>query len=59
MATQQLPTSPKSSFYSKLDATLESFEFDAKVRSLCAPAYTQTGTGRPGIDLVVYLQTGS
>jgi transposase len=56
VATQQLPTSLKSSFYSKLDETLESFEFAAKVRQLCAPAYKQTGTGRPGIDPVVYLK---
>ena len=56
MATQQLPQSPKSTFYSKLDETLESFEFAAKVRQICAPAYKQTGTGRPGIDPVVYLK---
>lgn len=56
VATQQLPTSPKSTFYSKLDETLESFGFAAKVRQLCAPAYKQTGTGRPGIDPVVYLK---
>ena len=56
VATQQLPKSPKSTFYSKLDETLESFEFAAKVRQLCAPAYKQTGTGRPGIDPVVYLK---
>lgn len=56
MATQQLPTSPKSTFYSKLDETLESFEFGAKVRAICVPAYKQTGTGRPGIDPVVYLK---
>lgn len=56
VATQQLPQSPKSTFYSKLDETLESFEFAAKVRQICAPAYKQTGTGRPGIDPVVYLK---
>ena len=56
MATERLPKSPKSTFYSKLDETLESFEFAAKVRQLCAPAYKQTGTGRPGIDPVVYLK---
>lgn len=56
MATQQLPKSAKSTFYSKLDETLESFGFAAKVRQICAPAYKQTGTGRPGIDPVVYLK---
>jgi len=56
VATQQLPKSPKSTFYSKLDETLDSFGFATKVRQLCAPAYKQTGTGRPGIDPVVYLK---
>ena len=56
MATQQVAKSPKSTFYSKLDETLESFDFAAKVRQVCAPAYKQTGTGRPGIDPVVYLK---
>src|SRR6266853_5054333 len=56
VAAQQLPTSPKSTFYSKLDETLESFGFAAKVRAICVPACKQTGTGRPGIDPVVYLK---
>src|SRR5258706_1806888 len=56
VATQQLPKSPKSTFYSKLDEPLDSFGFATKVRQLCAPAYKQTGTGRPGIDPVVYLK---
>ncbi len=56
VATQQLPKSSKSTFYSKLEETLESFGFAAKVRQICAPAYKQTGTGRPGIDPVVYLK---
>jgi transposase len=56
VATQQLPKSPKSTFYAKLDETLESFGFAGKVRRICAPAYKQTGTGRPGIDPVVYLK---
>lgn len=56
VATQQPPKSPKSTFYSKLDETLESCGFATKVRQLCAPAYKQTGTGRPGIDPVVYLK---
>lgn len=56
VAAQQLPKSPKSTFYSKLDETLASFGFAAQVRAICAPAYKQTGTGRPGIDPVVYLK---
>ncbi len=56
VATQQLPKSPKATFYSKLDETLESFGFAEKVRQMCAPAYKQTKVGRPGIDPVVYLK---
>jgi transposase len=56
VAAQELPKSPKSAFYSKLDETLESFGFAEKVRQICAPAYKQTGMGRPGIDPVVYLK---
>src|SRR5438552_7034413 len=56
VATEQLPKSPKSTFYAKLDETLESFGFVGKVRQICAPAYKQTGMGRPGIDPVVYLK---
>ena len=56
VATQQLPKSPKATFYSKLDETLESFGFAEKVRQLCGPAYKQTKVGRPGIDPVVYLK---
>lgn len=56
MATQQLPKSPKATFYAKLDETLESFGFAGKVRALCAPAYQQSTAGRPGIDPVVYLK---
>lgn len=56
VATHQLPQSPKSTFYSRLDETLESFGFADKVRTLCAPAYKNTRAGRPGIDPVVYLK---
>jgi transposase len=45
-----------SGFYAKLEETLESFGFAAKVRALCASAYNQSGVGRPGIDPVVYLK---
>jgi hypothetical protein len=46
----------KSTFYAKLEETLERFGFSAKVRALCAPAYKTSGAGRPGIDPVVYLK---
>jgi transposase len=56
VATHQLPTSAKATFYSRLEQTLESFGFADKVRALCAPAYKNTNAGRPGIDPVVYLK---
>src|SRR5271169_2597845 len=46
----------RGSFYSKLEETLESFGFANKVRELCAPAYNNSGNGRPGIDPAVYLK---
>jgi transposase len=52
----QVVNSAKSGFYAKLEETLESFGFAAKVRALCAPAYDKSGVGRPGIDPVVYLK---
>src|ERR1019366_1032481 len=56
VATHKLARPAKSAFYSKLDHTLDAFGFAGKVRQLCAPAYDQSGTGRPGIDPVVYLK---
>jgi transposase len=56
IATHQLARPTKSVFYSKLDQTLDAFGFAGKVRQLCAPAYDQSGMGRPGIDPVVYLK---
>lgn len=43
-------------FYAKLDQTLTSFDFATQARSLCAPAYSVNGRGRPGIDPVVYFK---
>ena len=43
-------------FYAKLDQTLNSFDFGGQARSLCAPAYSANGRGRPGIDPVVYFK---
>ena len=56
IATNKLARPSKSAFYSKLDQTLDAFGFAGKVRQLCAPAYDQSGMGRPGIDPVVYLK---
>jgi transposase len=56
VATQQLPKSPRDTFYSKLDDTLQELGFSDKVRELCAPAYRQSKVGRPGIDPVVYFK---
>jgi len=56
IAADQVTKPAKSFFYSKLNETLESFDFAAKVRELCSPAYNDNGLGRPGIDPVVYLK---
>ena len=56
VATHQLPQSPKSTFYSRLNETLEAIGFADQVREACAPAYKTTKAGRPGIDPVVYLK---
>jgi transposase len=56
IAADQVVTTAKSGFYAKLDETLESFGFAARVRELCAPAYDKSGVGRPGIDPAVYLK---
>ena len=56
IAANQVASPTPSHFYTKLEETLESFGFAAKVRALCAPAYDKSGVGRPGIDPVVYLK---
>jgi transposase len=56
IAADQVVTTVRCGFYAKLDETLESFGFAAKVRELCAPAYDKSGVGRPGIDPAVYLK---
>src|SRR5229473_2729999 len=56
IVADQVVTSAQSGFYAKLEQTLESFGFAAKVRALCAPTYDKSGLGRPGIDPVVYLK---
>ena len=56
IAADQVVGAAGSGFYAKLEETLESFGFAAKVRALCVSAYNQSGVGRPGIDPVVYLK---
>lgn len=56
IAADQVIGSAPNEFYGKLEETLESFGFAAKVRAVCAPAYDQSGVGRPGIDPAVYLK---
>ena len=56
MATNKVVQPAASHFYAKLDQTLQSFDFAARVRGLCAPAYSDSGKGRPGIDPVVYFK---
>ena len=45
-----------SSFYVKLERTLDSFGFSDQVRQLCAPAYSDSSRGRPGVDPAVYFK---
>lgn len=45
-----------SSFYVKLEQTLQSFAFASEVRRLCLAAYDHQGRGRPGVDPVVYFK---
>ena len=56
VASAQLVRPTTSPFYSKLNETLDSFGFAQKARDLCAPAYSKSGRGRPGVDPVVYFK---
>ena len=56
IASAQLVRPATSPFYAKLDRTLESFGFAEQARLLCAPGYSKSGRGRPGIDPVVYFK---
>jgi len=44
------------SFYTKLEQTLNSFQFGEQVRKLCAPAYSGSRRGRPPVDPAVYFK---
>ena len=55
--TRRLPQATASTFYRKLDETLEAIGFTAGVREICLPAYADAARGgRPGIDPVVYFK---
>ena len=56
IAAQEIPKSPKSTFYSRLQETLDELGFETEVRSICAPFYNASGKGRPGIDPAVYVK---
>jgi transposase len=47
---------PTTSFYARLDQTLQSFSFPSEVRRLCSGSYDNNGRGRPGVDPVVYFK---
>lgn len=49
--TRRLPQAAASTFYRKLDQTLDAIGFTAGVRGICLPAYADASRGgRPGID---------
>ena len=55
--TRRLPQATASTFYRKLDETLDSIGFTAGVREICRPAYADASRGgRPGIDPAVYFK---
>jgi transposase len=56
IARNDLARGQASRFYDKLNETLESLDFAAKVHGLCAPVYTSGERGRPPIDPVVYFK---
>lgn len=58
VAASEMPSSPASSFYQRLDRALEASGFGDAVRELCAPYYEtdRSRGGRPGIDPAVYFK---
>jgi len=58
IATSDLPTTPATSFYQKLDGVLAERQFGEQVRQLCAPYYERDARkgGQPGIDPEVYFK---
>src|SRR6056297_1483961 len=58
VSASEMPSSPASSFYQRLDRALEASGFGDAVRELCAPYYEMDRSrgGRPGIDPAVYFK---
>ena len=58
VATTDLPTTPATGFYQKLDRVLTERQFGDDVRRLCAPHYDMDARkgGQPGIDPEVYFK---
>lgn len=56
IASAQLVQPKTTPFYAKLNETLDSFGFAVQARELCAPAYSDNGRGRPGVDPAVYFK---
>ena len=55
--TRRLPKATASTFYRKLDHTLDQIGFTEGVREICRPAYADASRGgRPGIDPAVYFK---
>ena len=54
---RKLPKLSASTFYVKLEETLQDIDFATKVRRICRPAYADASKGgRPGIDPAVYFK---
>ena len=56
VARNDLARAQASRFYDKLQETLETLGFAAKVHARCAPVYSSGAKGRPPIDPVVYFK---
>ncbi len=56
LPTSDLVQTPVNAFYDRLDHELEQAGFHESIRELCRPYYQDSGTGRPGIDPVVYFK---
>ena len=54
---ERMPATAPSTFFRRVNETLEEMDFARQVWTICAPAYADASRGgRPGIDPVVYLK---
>jgi transposase len=51
-----IPEASPNGFYTRLAKALDVAQFGDRVRALCAPYYSDSGNGRPGIDPEVYFK---